>query len=82
MLGEDFELEFEDGTLCMDAESGEELWEIFSMSSPPVLSLLGKLGAGRGEEFHHAFVELFESYREGERIRAPRRYLLTLGRRR
>ena len=35
MLGEDFELDFEDGTLWIDAESGEELWEIFSVSSPP-----------------------------------------------
>ena len=37
MLGEDFELEFVDGTLWMDADSGEELWEVFSTSSPPVL---------------------------------------------
>jgi len=56
MLGEDFELEFVDGTLWIDAE--------------------------RGEAFHHAFVELYESYRDGDRIRAPRRYLLTLGTRR
>jgi hypothetical protein len=34
------------------------------------------------EEFHHAFVELYESYRTGEGgVRAPRRYLLVLGRR-
>ncbi len=47
-----------------------------------MLALLRKLDAERGEAFHHAFVELYESYREGERIRAPRRYLLTLGTRR
>ena len=82
MLGEDFELEFDDGTLWIDADSGEELWELFSSSSPPVLALLRKLDAERGEAFHRAFVELYESYREGERIRAPRRYLLTLGTRR
>jgi SAM-dependent methyltransferase len=82
MLGEDFELEFVDGTLWMDAGSGEELWEIFSTSSPPVTSLLYKLDADRGEAFHQAFVELYESYREGDRIKAPRRYLLTLGTRR
>ena len=82
MLGEDFELEFVDGTLWIDAGSGEELWEFFSSSSPPVVALLRKLDAQRGEAFHRAFVELYESYREGERIRAPRRYLLTLGTRR
>jgi SAM-dependent methyltransferase len=82
MLGEDFELEFVDGTLWMDAESGEELWDIFSTSSPPVTSLLNKLDTDRGEAFHQAFAELYEGYREGDRIHAPRRYLLTLGTRR
>jgi len=82
MLGEDFELEFVDGTLWMDAEAGEELWDIFSSSSPPVTALLNKLDADRGEAFHQAFVELYETYRDGDRIRAPRRYLLTLGTRR
>jgi SAM-dependent methyltransferase len=82
MLGEDFELEFADGTLWIDAESGEELWELFSASSPPVAALLGRLDPERGEAFHHAFVELYETYRDGDRIKAPRRYLLTLGTRR
>ena len=36
----------------------------------------------RREEFHQAFVELYESYRTTDGgIRAPRRYLLVLGRR-
>jgi SAM-dependent methyltransferase len=82
MLGEDFELEFVDGTLWMDAGSGEELWDVFSTSSPPVNALLHKLDTERGEAFHQAFVELYETYREGDRIKAPRRYLLTLGTRR
>jgi SAM-dependent methyltransferase len=82
MLGEDFELDFEDGTLWIEAESGEELWEIFSVSSPPVVGLVRMLDEAQGEEFHQAFVELFESYREGDIVRARRRYLLTLGRRR
>ena len=46
MLGEDFELEFVDGTLWIDADSGEELWELFSSSSPPVIALMAKLDAG------------------------------------
>jgi ubiquinone/menaquinone biosynthesis C-methylase UbiE len=82
MLGEDFELEFEDGTLWLEAESGEEIWRLFSESAPPVVALLKQLDEEKREEFHHAFVELYESYRtkEGD-IRAPRRYLLVLGRR-
>jgi len=82
MLGEDFELEFSDGALWIDAGSGEEVWELFSSSAPPVMALLAKLDGERAEEFHRRFVELYETYRVGDRIRAPRRYLLTLGTRR
>ncbi len=82
MLGEDFELEFSDGTLWVDAESGEDVWELFSNSAPPVMALLAKLDGERAEAFHRAFVELYETYREGDGVHAPRRYLLTLGTRR
>ena len=82
MLGDDFEIEFEDGTLWLEAESGEEVWKLFSESAPPVLALLRTFDAARTEEFHQAFVELYEGYRTPEGgIRAPRRYLLVLGRR-
>jgi SAM-dependent methyltransferase len=82
MLGEDFELEFEDGTVWLDAESGEQLWQLFSTSAPTIVALMHKLDDEAVVEFHRAFVELYETYREGSRVRAPRRYLLTLGRRR
>ena len=82
MLGEDFELEFEDGTLWLEAESGEEIWKLFSESAPPVIALLKHLDDEQREQFHRAFVELYESYRTKDGgVRAPRRYLLVLGRR-
>jgi ubiquinone/menaquinone biosynthesis C-methylase UbiE len=82
MLGDHFELEFEDGTLWLEAESGEEIWKLFSESAPPVIALLERLDAARREELHQAFVELYEGYRsEDGGVRAPRRYLLVLGRR-
>jgi len=82
MLGEDFELEFEDGTLWLEAESAEEIWKLFSESAPPVVALVGRLEPEDAEEFHRAFVELYEGYRTDDgRVRAPRRYLLVLGRR-
>ena len=82
MLGEDFELEFEDGTLWIEADSGEEIWQLFSESAPPVVTLLGRLDDEQKEAFHQAFVELQETYRDGRgRLRVPRRYLLVLGRR-
>jgi ubiquinone/menaquinone biosynthesis C-methylase UbiE len=82
MLSDDFEIEFEDGTLWLEAASGEEIWKLFSESAPPVLALLRTFDAERREAFHEAFVDFYEGYRtdEGE-IRAPRRYLLVVGRR-
>jgi SAM-dependent methyltransferase len=82
MLGDEFEIEFEDGTLWLEADSGEEVWKLFSESAPPVLALIRTFDAARREEFHQAFVEFYEGYRtDGGQIRAPRRYLLVLGRR-
>jgi ubiquinone/menaquinone biosynthesis C-methylase UbiE len=82
MLGEEFELEFEDGTLWLEAASGEEIWKLFSESAPPVIALVQRLDSEQAEEFHRAFVELYESYRAKDGgVRAPRRYLLVLGRR-
>ena len=82
MLAEEFELEFHDGSLWIDASSGEELWELVSTTAPPVMALLAKLDEDGAEEFHRAFVDLYEGYRKGDGICAPRRYLLTTGRRR
>ena len=80
MLGEEFELEFEDGTLWLEADSGEEIWKLFSESAPPVIALVKRLDKQGAEQFHRAFVELYEQYRVPEGgIRAPRRYLLVLG---
>jgi SAM-dependent methyltransferase len=82
MLGEDFELEFDDGTLWLEAESGEEIWRLFSESAPPVVSFVRQLDPSKRGDFHREFVELYDSYRTKDgRVRAPRRYLLVLGRR-
>jgi hypothetical protein len=44
--------------------------------------VLARLDDAAAAEFHKAFVELYEEYRTDGGIRAPRRYLLVLGRRR
>jgi ubiquinone/menaquinone biosynthesis C-methylase UbiE len=82
MLGEDFELEFEDGTLWLEADTADEIWDFFSHAAPPVVALLARLDADARDEFRRAFVHLYADYAtEDGRIRAPRRYLLVLGRR-
>jgi SAM-dependent methyltransferase len=81
MLGDDFDLDFVDGALWFDAESPEAVWELFSTSAPSLVTLLGRLDEDRREELHDAFVRHFEGYLRDGRVRAPRRYLLVLGRR-
>ena len=82
MLGDDFALEYDDGTLWIEADSAEDVWELFAGSVPPVRALVDQLAPARRAEFHQAFVELYATYEDGRGgIRAPRRYLLVVGRR-
>ena len=83
MLAEDFELEFHDGTLWIEAElrRGAVGARLDDGAARDGVAREARRRARR-EEFHRAFVELYEGYRKGDGICAPRRYLLTLGRRR
>ena len=46
------------------------------------MALVAKLDPERAAAFQQGFVDLYETYREGDRVHAPRRYLLTVGTRR
>ncbi len=81
MLGDDFELDYADGTVSIHAASGEELWELLSLAPAP-RAMLRRLDGERTEEFRQALVGLYEEHRTGDGIDIPRRYLLVLGRRR
>jgi len=82
LLGKDFELEFSEGDVALEAESGEEVWQLFSTSFGPVKTLNEALEGERREEYERAFIDYHESFRTNGGIHMPRRYLLTLGRRR
>jgi hypothetical protein len=66
----------------MVAPSGEDIWEVFVTGYRPTKAAAASLDADRREDFHGAWVALFESYRDGDLVRRPREYLLTTGRRR
>ncbi len=82
LLGDAFELEFVERDSPMDAESGEEVWELFSTSYGPTKTLAHSLAPERREEFRRAFVAYFEQSRVNGGIESSRRYLVTLGTRR
>ncbi len=82
LLGDAFELEFEEHVSTLRTRDGEEYWELFSSSYGPTKTAAEALDADRREEFHRTWVEFFEALREGDEVVHLREYLLTLGSRR
>jgi SAM-dependent methyltransferase len=82
LLGAGFELAFEEDEVAITARSGEEMWRLYTSSDGAHKATLESLDPKRKEAFRRAFVDHYERYRAGDGIRAPRNYLLTLGRRR
>jgi SAM-dependent methyltransferase len=82
LLGDAFELEFEEGVSTLRIPSGEAYWQLFSTSYGPTKSLAESLG-DRREELHRDWVDFFETnYRTNGEIEHTREYLLVLGTRR
>jgi SAM-dependent methyltransferase len=82
LLGDAFELEFEEHDSVLRTADGEEYWELFSSSYGPTKSAAEALEPERREEFHRTWVDFFEGHREGDEVVHHREYLLTFGTRR
>jgi ubiquinone/menaquinone biosynthesis C-methylase UbiE len=82
LLGDAFDLEFDELDTVYEPESAEAGWEEFSTSFGPAKTLLDSLDDDRRAEFKRAYVEMFEAGKEGGRVRRSRTYLLVLGCRR
>jgi SAM-dependent methyltransferase len=82
LLGDAFELRFEEGDAPQRGRSAEEVWELFSTVYGPTRTLAESLTPDRRQELRRAFVEFFERYRSEDGIHQPRPYLVVLGARR
>jgi len=82
LLGDAFELEFEEHDSPLALASGEEYWQLFSTSYGPTKSAIEALESSRRDEFHETWIAFGEQYRDGDEIVHHREYLLTLGTRR
>ena len=82
LLGDAFDLEFEDHDSVLAVPTGEDYWELFSSSYGPTKTAADNLDPERREEFHQTWVDFFEERREGDEVVHHREYLLTLGTRR
>jgi SAM-dependent methyltransferase len=82
LLGDAFDLRFEEGDAPQIASSGEEVWQLFSTVYGPTRTLAANLPDDRREELHRNFVEFFEGYRTGDGIHNSRPYIVVVGTRR
>lgn len=82
LLGDTFDLEFEEHDSPLEVGSGEAHWQLFSTSFGPTKTAAESLDQERREQFRRAWVEFSERSREGDRIVQHREWLLTLGTRR
>ena len=82
LLGESFELEFEERVSTLRTSSGEEYWELFATSYGPTKTLADSLGDRRAD-LRRDWVEFFETnYESDGEIVHTREYLLVIGTRR
>jgi ubiquinone/menaquinone biosynthesis C-methylase UbiE len=79
LLGDAFELSVEPRVSDYVVSSGEEAWQVFLGNFGPVKALADSLEDDRREEFHQAWVDYFENFRDGDRVVQSREYLLVSG---
>jgi SAM-dependent methyltransferase len=82
LLGEAFELEFVEGNSPWTGVSGEAIWKTYLAANGVARAWVNSLEPDRRQQLHAVWVEYFERHRTPDGIRAPRAYLLVLGRRR
>ena len=82
LLGDSFELEFEERVTPLRIPTAEDYWQLFSTSYGPTKTLADSLGERR-EDLHRDWIEFFETnYGDGGDIAHRREFLLISGIRR
>jgi hypothetical protein len=82
LLGEAFELGYEEGDCPQPGESGEEIWELFTTAYGPTKALAESLDDEQLEALRADWVAYFERFRTDDGISQPRPYVLVIGSRR
>jgi SAM-dependent methyltransferase len=79
MLGDAFELSFEELDTRHDAEDPAEMWELFRSSYGPSYVLWSSLDEQRRSELDETMTAVFEKHRDGDGISMERRYIVVSG---
>jgi SAM-dependent methyltransferase len=79
LLGGSFDLELHDRVWNLEGDSGESVFEFWSRTAPPTKAYLEQLDDESRTRVRAALVEYWEGFRDGDRVREPREYVLVLG---
>lgn len=79
LLGDAFELSYEEGDCPQPGKTAAEIWELFSTSYGPTKALANSLDEDQREALQADWEAYFNQFRNGDGISQPRPYLLVLG---
>lgn len=79
MLGDAYELSFEELDTRHEHHDPAEMWELFRTSYGPSHVLWSSLDEGRRQELDETMTAVFEGHREGDSISMERRYIVVRG---
>ena len=79
LLGDKYDLGFEQAVSFYREKSAEQAWETFAKGFGPVTSLLSRLDNDAAAEFRRDFESFHERHRTGPGILVPRPYVVTVG---
>jgi len=82
LLGEAFDLSFDERVWCLEGESPEAVWETMVSGAPPVKALVESLSEDQLASFRAAMLEHWSGFRGEDGVSEPRRYLVVTGTRR
>jgi SAM-dependent methyltransferase len=82
LLGDDFELRYEEGDCPQPGRSPEEIWELFTSAYGPTRALAHSLDDERREALRRDWLAYFEQFRTDGAVTQPRPYVLVVGTRR
>ena len=82
LLGQWFDVSFEEGDAPLESSSGEEAWRLLVASAGPFKARAESLEPAQREALHTEFVDFVEQNRLDGGVRVPGPYLLVIARRR
>lgn len=82
LLGDAFELTFEEGDCPLTGESPAAVWDLVSSSVGPMKTLVESLDPARRDALRQAEISHLEHFEDSDGVRRPQAYVIVIGRRR